>query len=1257
MKKSILRFIKRNKSNENDIEAIVRGEFDTEFYLEHYPEIRDAGIDPVEHYLCVGHDIDNDPTPYFSTSGYKARYPDVVMSGMNVFYHYLRHGRFENRLTLPISRKNLVHSDGGFLLSGGELIIANVATDRDKASDAVGLGQWLSSLDQEKVNGLLGIKISDARLRQWRVGVTSVLSEALDKDDDPKIERLPAVLDSRPDLNDSKTLSPPALPDGRNLAKQMLSAAEGKTLSLDVWDTILRRNCSPDAIKLRHARLQWLLDIDREGPLGNFHPLDLLQLRRFAEAQVADEHFEYRIGDAAGKLASLFKIPDADYRAKFLAREIAIEKTAISADSVVAELISKHEGRKIVLSDFYMPGSALQELLEHVGITSIKEFYSSSDHMATKRAGHLYDLALEREGLHPTDVLHLGDRFTADVTAATRRGIPAFHYFSPSHQPRLEKLEATFWGHFNADESAHAKCIVEALGHDRLANSSLETLAIAATGFVLHVLEEALRRKIDTVFFMTREGDFFKRIYDRLVASDVFDLGDYPKSALLEVSRRATFAASLEDFSPKSLMRLWSQYSTQSIFALATSLNIDVSNWEDVAKTCGLSTKEIITHPWQNEKFKSFIAHPHVLQIARDSLVRQNKELLDYLDAIGFEPRSRKDRLIVDIGWRGTIQDNLAEIVDGRIHGCYFGLEQFLNPQPRNLSKTGYVFDRNLGYPLDIKEVAAFEFLFNSCGGSTIGYQDGRAIREVIPGEEAIISGPVAEMQDRIIEAAGIVGDYVHCHGLISHDLVSLSREVATKFVERPPSEVVDAFFNLVHNETFGTGAADNMQLDLSAIRKLSSLTGSRLHGEASLFLNGLRWPEGARQLPDFKKMETKLTASQRLHLPVGPALLNPGSLGRPKIGVLSPHPILGSGGHRTIFNMAAALARHGYDVQLMHEGQADAETDEWICSVLGDAQITQHNAWLNWINPTASMATIWYSVDFIENFWPEVGCNFYFVQDYEAMFNPMGDRFLKAGQSYARGMRHISVGRWLAHKLRSEFGVGVASGGLGVDHKVYRKLEGVTRNQNQVAFLFQPEKYRRAPELCVAALDIVKKKIPETRIVVYGSDERPRLPFEYEHLGLINNVHDINRIYNESSAGLCISSTNPSRIPFEMMAAACVPVDIYRYNNLFDYDSGTGLLAHESPESIANAIISLLTDPKFRSRRAEKAIKSVSTRSLEWEMDVAVNAVDMGINGFNFDMIEHAQPSYTDEPIIAPEINRESVRHFLKHQWALANP
>lgn len=83
--------------------ALVAGSglFDAAWYLDSYPDVAQAGVDPLRHFLASGAAERRDPGPYFDTAHYLARYPDIAAGGMNPLVHYLRAGWREGRAIRP----------------------------------------------------------------------------------------------------------------------------------------------------------------------------------------------------------------------------------------------------------------------------------------------------------------------------------------------------------------------------------------------------------------------------------------------------------------------------------------------------------------------------------------------------------------------------------------------------------------------------------------------------------------------------------------------------------------------------------------------------------------------------------------------------------------------------------------------------------------------------------------------------------------------------------------------------------------------------------------------------------------------------------------------------------------------------------------------------------------------------------------------------------------------------------------------------
>lgn len=771
-------------------------------------------------------------------------------------------------------------------------------------------------------------------------------------------------------------------------------------------------------------------------------------------------------------------------------------------------------------------------------------------------------------------------------------------------------------------------------------------------------MQEAIRRQCSRIFFFAREGIFFKRIYEELVSLDVFDLGQYPEPEILYVSRRATFAASLHELSVSEMMRMWNMYSTQSVIAMARSLNLDIEKVAAIARDHGIDPGEPIQYPWLCDQFKAFFHSAEFQGYAVPALEQQKTRLLQHLVSIGFEPQANINRVIVDIGWRGTIQDNISYLANGNVHGVYLALKQYLNKQPENSTKSAYLADDNSAENFDLGDVAALEFILNAPGGSVIGYdQNGNPEREIFPGEENVIKCQVAVIQSGILEGTQRLGKYIRCHGLIAEDLIPLARHLVTCYLNTPPSCVADAFLELEHNETFGTGAAEQIGLG-SVTQDIAQLSDAALHSALDQIRTDQRWSASLFNTTLFKNLFATFRPDQTLNIPCSGARQSVFSIIRPEprrdtIALITPPPLAGSGGHRTIYNFAKGLAREGFDVHVMLEG---VNKDLWyVEQELAGHPITLHKEWFAGIRPQVAVATIAHSAKYVREFFPDsIGA--YFVQDYEAEFNPLSDGYVRGQNSYAKGLAPICIGHWLPHVLRKQFGIGAAYGGLGVDNSIYYPIPGVAK-KDMVAFLYQPEKWRRMPETCIAALAIVKQLRPQTEIVLYGSNAQPNLPFEATQRGLIHDLSELNIIYNEATVGLCLSLTNPSRIPIEYMAAGCVPVDLYRYNNLFDNPADTSLLAYQSEESIAAAILHLLENPDECSSRRNNSIALAKQRTLEWEVDAAVNAIQWLLSGMSVDQIRQPVCVYHNEPLIATTDKTREINNFCKWQLKLTQP
>ena len=122
--------------------------------------------------------------------------------------------------------------------------------------------------------------------------------------------------------------------------------------------------------------------------------------------------------------------------------------------------------------------------------------------------------------------------------------------------------------------------------------------------FVMCAIERGIQGGHDTLWYFTREGEFFAKIHRAIVSSNYLS-GDIPEARMLEVSRIATFAPSLRELSIKEIMRLWTLYSTQSIGALLRTLGVDAGKLAAILDQHFIDLSVPIRYPWKDDRIVS----------------------------------------------------------------------------------------------------------------------------------------------------------------------------------------------------------------------------------------------------------------------------------------------------------------------------------------------------------------------------------------------------------------------------------------------------------------------------------------------------------------------------------------------------------------------------------------------------------------------------------------------------------------------------
>jgi glycosyltransferase involved in cell wall biosynthesis/GT2 family glycosyltransferase len=331
-------------------------------------------------------------------------------------------------------------------------------------------------------------------------------------------------------------------------------------------------------------------------------------------------------------------------------------------------------------------------------------------------------------------------------------------------------------------------------------------------------------------------------------------------------------------------------------------------------------------------------------------------------------------------------------------------------------------------------------------------------------------------------------------------------------------------------------------------------------------------------------------------------------------IAFLIPPFSKGSGGHSIIFKIQLRLERMGHTCSTW---LADPIGERWEWPAVLRHQIRE------WFAPVQAPFVkgfeAWYGADVvIATGWqtvhqalllPNARARVYLVNDHEPEFFPTSFERWVAEDTYRHGLHCLTGSPWLRALVTDRYGLSADEFTYGVD-EVYVP-QPVRRRRDTVLVYAREVTPRRAVPLATLAIQELARRRPGLRFVLFGSRQPVRCPVPYEHLGIASPA-ELAWAYSEATVGLCLSMTNFSLIPKEMLACGlpCVELAGVSAESIFGPDGGPLELAPFDPVAIADRIERLVDDEDHWRRRAEAGREFV--RGHTWER--AASEVEAGI-------------------------------------------
>nr|WP_296383485.1 HAD family hydrolase [Winogradskyella sp.] len=341
----------------------------------------------------------------------------------------------------------------------------------------------------------------------------------------------------------------------------------------------------------------------------------------------------------------------------------------------------KSNGGKVYLvSDFYGSKTMFEKLLTHHGILDLfEDIYSSAALEKSKHTGSIYEPILSELSIDPSEVMMIGDNLRSDYTNAIKSGLNAYQL---PHKKYLKKNKRNNFGNDKKDLKRVINRIYKTC-HKGSAIPYTEYIVFYHT-FVERMYETAKRKNLKDLFFLSREGQYLKKLFDSYQDFAQIDETRRINTHYLKVSRQATLQIALKDINVEDFGYLQKKYSDISVDDFLQAVNCPDELRTQIIIDLKVEGKTNVEGFFSSSTFED---------------LKQNKPFTDYYDAHrkashnafktyinSFNSDIEKNGInIVDIGWGGTMQEAIYKFFDYKIPvtGYYLGLGEIYDIQPK----------------------------------------------------------------------------------------------------------------------------------------------------------------------------------------------------------------------------------------------------------------------------------------------------------------------------------------------------------------------------------------------------------------------------------------------------------------------------------------------------------------------------------------------------------------------------------------------
>lgn len=328
------------------------------------------------------------------------------------------------------------------------------------------------------------------------------------------------------------------------------------------------------------------------------------------------------------------------------------------------------------------------------------------------------------------------------------------------------------------------------------------------------------------------------------------------------------------------------------------------------------------------------------------------------------------------------------------------------------------------------------------------------------------------------------------------------------------------------------------------------------------------------------------------------------------KVNIFLPWPAFNpGGGPKIMYEYANMFCKMGHDVMVYSISTTDYDTfykyPHWLRAIKN--RIRFHHFRPSWYNldervkcttiprmkdkyvrdADVCMSTCWTIAYALHDLSPEKGKKVNLIQDYERW---IGNNIEKLHESYKLPIKHVVIADYLADIVEQHSGVRPPIVYNGIDTNRFFLKENIKDRNNHTISMLYSEEERKGTQYGLEAFRIVKKKIPNLKVRLFGVFPEPdnlENWIEYNQ-----KPDDLCSLYNSTAIYFTPSNGEGWALPpAESMFCGCALVCTNIGGHQAYAKNGITALTVEprTPQDMAEKLLMLLENPEYRVEMATR--------------------------------------------------------------------